>query len=337
MVFDRDVVGVFGGLLVLIAVGGIAFAVADRFHGLNVLVVAIVFGAVLGNLIGTPELVENGIKSHKHLLEIAIILMGVRLSFGDVVAVGPLIAALVIGTVLVGIVIVELVARRVFSLDGKTASILASGASICGVSAVVASARAIQADKEAITYAAAAILLFDAVTIVVFPILGKMLSLSNTEFGVWAGLSMFSTGPVVAAGLSYAPEAGKWATITKLTRNALIGVVAVGYSVMYANTGRREGRPDRIGKLQQFWGQFPKFLLGFLFLAFLASIGVVGAAITETLTTGSDWLFILAFAGFGFDIRIAGIRKTGVSPLLTLLLSLVIMSVITLLAVTALF
>jgi uncharacterized integral membrane protein (TIGR00698 family) len=189
-------------------------------------------------------------------------------------------------------------------------SLLAAGSSICGVSAIAAVAPACEARKTQIAHAAATILLFDAVTLVAFPAVGSVLELDPRFYGVWIGLSMFSTGPVAAAGFAHSATAGEWATMTKLARNALIGVVVLGYSLSY--TGRSAAATER--PVRRIWADFPKFLFGFVTLAVIVNAGLLSDAVVSTLVSASEALFLLAFAGLGFEIRLAEMRETGLIP-----------------------
>lgn len=318
------------GLAILVGGALLAKVGATVMPGGNALLLAVPLGAAVANTVGVPSWARPGIEQHKLLLETGIVLLGVTLAFDEVVQAGPVVLLLVLGTVIGGLCLVELLARSVFSLSGTTGSLLAAGSSICGVSAVAAVAGAIDAESEEITYAAATVLLFDAVTLLIFPAIGRALGLSGQEFGVWAGLAMFSTGPVTAAGFSHSAVAGQWATLTKLIRNSLIGAVAVGYSLVYTH-GARETSVRRL------WSRFPKFLVGFVLVAACANLGVLSSASVASLASVSDWLFLLAFVGLGFDIRLERMRSTGAKPVLLVLWYVVAVSAVTLVVVTAVF
>jgi uncharacterized integral membrane protein (TIGR00698 family) len=320
------------GLLAVVAL--VADLVAGVVPGASAIVVAVALGAVLGNAVGTPDWAVAGLDRHKLLLETGVVLLGASVSVADLVSSGPTVAGLVVATVACGLVAVELLGRRGFGLGAETSSLLAAGASICGVSAVVAVAGSIDADGERITVVAATVLLFDAVTLVVFPALGEALALPARQFGVWAGLSMFSTGPVAAAGFEHSAAAGRWATLTKLARNALIGVVAVGYSLRYAR--RRAGETERERAAVRVWHRLPKFLLGFAAVAAVANLGLLDAATRSAVAGTADWLFALAFAGLGFDVRLARMREAGLAPVGVVLAYLVAVSTVTLALVTTL-
>ena len=322
------------GLVVLAVVAVAADAVAGALPRVDALVVAVGLGVLLGNLTSVPDVVWPGIERHKLLLETGIVLLGASVSIDQVVSSGPVLVGLVVATVAFGVAFVEVVSRRVTALSARSGSLLAAGAAICGVSAVAAVARGIDADRDTLAYAAGAVLLLDAVTLVVYPAVGGLLGLPDRVFGVWAGLSMFSTGPVAAAGFAHSPVAGRWATLTKLVRNALLGVVATGYAVGYARSG--DGADgSRIG-VGDVWGEFPKFLVGFLVVAFVANAGLLSGAALATLGRAADWLFALAFVGVGFSIRIDEMRSVGVTPIAVLFLYLLVVSALTLAVVSVL-
>jgi uncharacterized integral membrane protein (TIGR00698 family) len=318
--------------LALLCAGAVLARGIELAVGFNHLLVAIALGFVLANAVGIPDRLAPGIATHNLWLGAGIVLMGASLTLETVLEVGGLVLVLVVCVAALTIVTVEVLARSVFGLADHMGSLLAAGSGICGVSAVVAVAGAIRAREEQIAYAAATVLLFDAITIVVYPIIGDLLALPGIVFGVWAGVSMFSTGPVVAVGFAHSEAAGQWATMTKLSRNALIGVVVLAYASYYARSGAG-GRPS----LSTLWDDFPKFVLGFLALVALASAGVFSSAQQASIENAYSWLFVLAFVGLGTEIRLAELRSTGTTPALVVLLALCVTSVVSLTLLIMLF
>ncbi len=317
------------GIVMLIVVGIAARTVAATV-GVNDLVLAIVMGVLIGNLAGVPSWAARGVENHKLLLETGIVLLGASIAIEELIGAGPLVIVLVVGTVAFSLLLVEGIARYVFGLRERTASLLAAGTSICGVSAVAAVGQVVDARGDQLTYAAATVVFFDAMTLVLYPALGDLIGLSAREFGVWAGLSMFSTGPVAAAGFAHSPEAGQWATVTKLARNTMLGAVVVMYSISYAT--RKANDPG----VKRLWLQFPKFLIGFLLIALIANVGVLTPASLEAIGRTSEWLFVLAFVGLGFEIRPARMRESGLTPIAIVLCAFCVSSVVTLLVVRVL-
>ena len=320
------------GLALLAVIAICAHLASVAIPEANRLLVAIFAGVVVVNATGVPDQFEPGLATHKLLLEVGIILMGVQLSLAAIARTGPLLISLALFTIAFGIVLVESVGQ--FSNNGasKLNSLVAAGASICGVSAVVAVAGSIDAEEEQIAYAVGTVLLLDAVTLVLFPAVASLLALSDEQFGVWAGLSMFSTGPVTAVGFAYSETAGQWATLTKIIRNSLIGIVAVGYSVYWMrSTGEASG--DRLAAV---WNNLPKFLVGFLSVVVVANVLSLSDATVATVDTARGWFFLLAFSGLGFDIELQDLRTTGVRPLVTAGVYLLTVSTLTFVIVTTL-
>jgi uncharacterized integral membrane protein (TIGR00698 family) len=347
------------GLVVMVAIAAGARLVAAA-TGLSALVVAVGASTLVANVVGVPESVRPGLANHKLLLETGIVLLGAGLTVGQLVRAGPRVVGLAVLGVAVGVVAVELLCRWAGVRD-RAGALVAAGAGVCGVSAVVAVAGGIDADETDVAYAVGTVLLFDAVTLVAVPAAGALLGLDARTFGVWAGLSMFSTGPVAAAGFAHSPEAGRWATMTKLVRNALIGAVVVAYSLRYARRsvdggtaddaasvtdGGDETAPgaeaersaggasDASGRppIREVWTRFPKFVVGFVAAAVLANTVLPGAAAPAGRL--ADGLFALAFAGLGFEIRLDAIRDAGLAPVAAVAVHLLAWSVVALLLVT---
>ncbi|WP_152042005.1 YeiH family protein [Salinigranum salinum] len=316
------------GVALLVALALVAHSVGVAV-GVEPLLLAVGAGALVGNLVSLPATVEEGTALHSRFLDAGIVLLGANVVLGELVEAGAVVVGLVVGVVVVGLPLGELLGRRV-GLGSTPSSLLAAGASVCGVSAATTVAGVLDARAEDLTAVVAAILVFDAVTLATFPVVGSLLDLSARQFGVWTGLSMFSTGPVTAAGFAYAPAAGRWATVTKLTRNALLGAVALVYVL------RLSGRTTDRSRFAHLRDGIPPFVLGFLVLATAASAGVLGDELVALADRASTALFTLAFAGLGLDIRLEGMRRVGVAPLVVLLGHLLVVSALTLLAVLAL-
>ncbi|WP_135665146.1 YeiH family protein [Halorhabdus rudnickae] len=325
----RQSVRLLPGIALLVAGAALAHGLSATLLGINELLVAVGLGVLLGNVVGVPEWASAGLNTQKLWLETGIVLMGARIAIGQLFAVGVELLALVVGFLAFSLLFVEVVARNVFGIPERLGSLLAAGYSVCGVSAIVAVSSGVRAKSEQIAYAVGTILLFDAVTLAVYPAIGRFLDLPDIVFGTWAGISMVSTGPVVAAGFAYSPQAGQWATVTKLGRNVFIGVVAVCYAVYYA---RRYGTDSGADDWRYLWSQFPKFVVGFVIVAAVASVGLLTEADVARLEATYQWLFLLAFVGLGTNIELATMRKTGVQPLLVVLTALVTVSALSLLA-----
>ena len=295
------------------------------------LIFAILLGIIVSNGYGIPVSLRPGVNSYKLLLEVGIVLLGASISLQDIINGGGSIVILTVATVGTGVILVEFFARYVFGLSGRVPALLAGGSSICGVSAVLAIAGSINASENDIAYATATILMFDVITLAAFPIAGNLLNMSSVSFGIWSGLSMFSTGPVTAAGFAFSHTAGKWATLTKLTRNSLMGPLVLAYSFRYSINDNQSI------SIYTFYDNFPKFLIGFFIVAAIANMPSTSTEFVNTIRVTSDWFFTLSFVGLGCEIQLQKLRQTGVRPFFTVLLYLLTISAITLFAVQSVF
>lgn len=310
---------------------GVCSRLFTDIAGINHLIGAIVIGAFIANTVGVPEYIEPGVNTHKLWLEAGIVLIGAGIVLDEVLSAGLFVLLLVIIVVAGSLFLTEFLAN-LLGVKPKLGSLLASGASICGVSAVVSVAGGIEASESQIAYASATILLFDALTIFLYPAVGHFLGLSDFVFGVWSGLTMFSTGPVTAAGFAYSATAGEWATLTKLTRNIFIGAVTLIYVLLYSHvraTPKVEASTSRLSQLTRLWTDFPKFFIGFIVMMILGNT-VLSSTTVESLDNASNWLFLIAFVGLGLDLRIEKLRSAGLIPFLVVLVNLLLLSTLVL-------
>lgn len=327
------------GLAVLLIGAGAAYGLSQTILGVNELILAIVIGFLVTNTVGLPDWAKSGIGTHKIWLETGIVLMGARIALDQLLAVGPQMLLVIVASLVFTVVYVEFLSRNVFGITNQMGSLLAAGSSICGVSAIVAVSGGVRAKSEQIAYAVATILVFDALTLTVYPIIGRLLELPDIVFGAWAGISMYSTGPVVAAGATYSQEAAQWATITKLGRNIFIGLLAIAYAVYYARqSSSDDADSDSIGnKWLYVWEQFPKFVIGFLIVIVVVSLGLLSDPEVETMRNLYQWLFLVAFVGLGANIQLRKMRNAGLKPILTVFTALLTVSVLSLLTSIFLF
>jgi uncharacterized integral membrane protein (TIGR00698 family) len=276
---------------------------------------AILFGLVVGNLFARSRLFAiflPGINTYEFFLKVGIALLGVRFLLGDVLRLGGLsLVLIVLEFALAGSLMVFL--GRTFKLGPKLTALLAVGSSVCGVSAIIATQGAIDADDEDTSYAMGAILALGAVGLFLFPAIGHALRMSDHTFGLWVGLAIDNTAEVTAAGNLYSDEAGKWAVLAKTARNATIGFVVLGVALYFAAQAGKQLQGSRVAFV---WSKFPKFVLGFLVISALASAGAFNPKHVASLANLSRWAFLLTFAGVGLKTNFAELRKQGLRPLL---------------------
>src|SRR4051812_13880368 len=230
---------------------------------------AIIFGLIVANTVGVPEVFRAGVDTYEFWLKTGIVLQGARFLFGDMLKLGGVSLLCVAIELAVAIVLMTALGRW-FRLAPKLISLLSIGSAVCGVSAIIAAKGAIEADDEDASYAMAAILALGAVSLFVFPLIGRSIGMSDHAYGLWVGLAVDNTAESIAAGALYSDAAGKFAVLAKTARNATIGFVVLGYALYWVK--RNQGQA--IGNKAAFlWQKFPKFVLGFLVISAMATAG----------------------------------------------------------------
>jgi uncharacterized integral membrane protein (TIGR00698 family) len=273
---------------------------------------AILIGLIIANTVGVPALFRRGVATYDFWLKTGIVLLGARFILGDIARIGGIALALVFVEIVFALAFMTWLGKR-FNLAPKLVSLLSVGASVCGVSAIIATQGAIEADEEDSSYAIAAILALGAISLLVFPLIGHALHLSDHAYGVWTGLAVDNTAETAAAGALYSDAAGKIAVLTKTCRNALIGFVVLGYAIYWASRSQAAGIQNKAAFL---WQKFPKFVLGFLLISSLATFGFFSKPQLLAVGNLSRWAFLLTFAGVGLRTSVRDLTKQGLRPLL---------------------
>src|SRR5216684_630693 len=251
-----------------------------------------------------------GVATYEFWLKAGIVLLGSRFLLGDVLKLGGVSLALVAIEIAVAIAFMTLLGSA-FGLRPKLTSLLAVGSAVCGVSAIIATQGAIEADDEDSSLAIAAILALGALSLFTFPLIGHSLHLSDHAYGLWAGLAVDNTAEATAAGALYSDAAGKLAVLAKTTRNAMIGFVVLAYAIYWASRGQAKMVGNKAAFL---WQKFPKFVLGFLLISILATYHFFTKEQTTALANLSRWAFLLTFAGVGLRTNFREMRKQGLRP-----------------------
>jgi uncharacterized integral membrane protein (TIGR00698 family) len=287
---------------------------------------AILIGMLITNTVGLPRIFRAGVATYEFWLKAGIILLGARFILGDILKLGSVSLALVCIELALALTFMTLLGRG-FRLPPKLVTLLAVGSSVCGVSAIIATQGAIEADEEDASVAIAAILALGALSLFIFPVVGHALHMSDQAYGVWTGLAVDNTAETAAAGALFSDSAGKFAVLVKTCRNAMIGFVVLGYAIYWAS----RGEAAVIGNKASFlWKKFPKFVLGFLLISTLATFGVFDKAQLTALGNLSRWAFLLTFAGVGLRTSFKDLSKQGLKPFAVGAIGEVVIAIITL-------
>src|ERR1700719_902194 len=300
----------YAGKLLEANVGKYAKAHHWTFPNIEYVLWAILLGLVISNSVGVPEIFRAGVATYEFWLKAGIVLLGSRFLLGDILRLGG-VSLLLVAIEIIGAIAFMTFLGRIFKLKPKLTTLLAVGSAVCGVSAIIATKGAIEADDEDSPCSIAAILALGALALFTFPLIGHYLHLGDRAYGIWAGLGVDNTAEATAAGALYSDAAGKLAVLVKSTRNAKIGFVVLGYALYWASKGQAKVVGNKAAFL---WQKFPKFVLGFLLISVLATYHFFNKEQVGALANLSRWAFLLTFAGVGLRTNFSEMRKQGLRP-----------------------
>ncbi len=254
--------------------------------------------------------VKPGIRTEL-FLKIGLVLLGARISLGEVMSKG-------LGGLLQAVIMVTSVFFFTWWLAGKLKiavtlkAVMATAVSICGVSAAIAAAGAVLAKKEEVTYVTALVIITALPMMVLMPWIAQAIGLPPTVAGAWFGGNIDTTAAVVGAGTMFGSEAQAVAAVVKMAQNVFIGVAAFLLALYFVTTVER--KPNEKPGVAVIWQRFPKFVLGFVLLSVLASLGVFSANALKALDGLSKWAFTFAFIAIGIDLSVRDLRGVGWKP-----------------------
>ncbi|WP_324653889.1 YeiH family protein [Georgenia sp. H159] len=283
-----------------------------------------VSGVVLGVLVGaflrrrprTRTALGPGLRvASKLVLQIAVVLLGARLSLAQVAEVGLDSLPVMLGTVVVCLAGAA-VLGRLLGIDGELRALIGTGTAICGASAIAAVTPVLRASSTNVAYALSTVFAFNIAAVLLFPPLGQLLGMSEEAFGLFAGTAVNDTSSVVAAATTYGPVAADYAVVVKLVRTLLIIPIVVGLAVLVARRDRRSaGEAGAVRSRPSVLRLVPWFLVGFLILATANSLGAVPDSWHGPLATAATFLITVALTAIGLSTDLPALRAAGLRPL----------------------
>ena len=290
-------------------------------HVIGSAVIAMFIGMILNHFIGTVDILKSGLKfTSKKILKFAIILLGLSLNITTILHVGKLSLTVMIFTLLTcfggGYFI-----GKALGLNWKLSNLISAGTGICGGSAIAAIAPTIDADDNDVAYAMSATFLFDMAMIVLFPIMGRALGMTDQAFGIWAGTAVNDTSSVVATGYAFSEGAGDFATMVKLTRTLAIIPTVITFAFIQLNIKRKEAAKnaengEELKANFSITKIFPWFILGFLAMSIVASMFPIPAAVVSGTKSVSKFLMVCALAAIGLNTSFSSMKKAGIRPMI---------------------
>jgi len=313
------------GLIMVFLIAYVSQSVGNDIPVVGATVTAIVLGILIRNFIGVPAVFNPGVQySLKKVLKYAIILLGTSLNLWQVFTIGGKSILAILAVVILGIFLTIYIGR-LMGLTGKIPALIGVGTAICGATAIATVSPIMKSKEEETAYAITTIFVFNVIAVILYPILGSIFGMSNEIFGMWAGTAIHDTSSVVAAGFAYSNEAGGVATVVKLTRTLFLVPLAILIGIYVSMKGSKEqgqGSKVKVSKI------FPWFLLGFLGMSILNTLGLFNETVVEYVTAVSKFMILMAMASVGLGADFKEIRKIGMKPVYLGLIASVIVAVV---------
>lgn len=352
----KDAKDVWRGVALCLVIAVPSWLLGKTFEVVGGPVFAILLGMVLAQVLrGRAEVAAAtapGVKfTSKKVLQYAVILLGFGLNLNQIAQVGATSLPVIVATISTSLII-SFVLCRALKIPGKISTLVGVGSSICGGSAIAATAPVVDADDEEIAQAISVIFLFNIIAALVFPALGGALGLTNDGFGLFAGTAVNDTSSVTAAasawdGMHPGANALDHATIVKLTRTLAIIPITLGLALWRSFRARRAAAAAGAAMGAAVSGSaaagtamgagagsaagasaasatgsfslkkvFPTFILFFVLASVVTTVFALPAAVTAPIKELSKFFIVMAMAAIGFNTDIVKLVRTGGKPIL---------------------
>jgi uncharacterized integral membrane protein (TIGR00698 family) len=322
---------VLPGLLACVAVAVVARLIGTSLQlGLET-AIALAVGLVIGSIGAVrAALLPGAALAAGYALRVGIMLLGARLTLGQLVETGGASLLAIVAVVTVALALGTWLARRL-GVRPPLSVLITVGMAICGNSAILALAPIVRAPHRETAYAVSTITLFGLIGVLFLPLIGTALGLSDAAFGTWAGLAVNDTAQVVATGFAFSPTAGDIATVVKLTRNLAILPVLLGATWLSVRSASAAG-VDGAGAngsasaagspVRLFARAVPWFVIGFVIFAGLRTVGLLdvalptGGTLVDLCSIAAAVLILVALAGVGIATDLRAMLAVGARPFL---------------------
>ena len=311
------------GLCLLIAIP--SWILGSHFPIIGGAVISILLGMVIGLFIKNRTSVEKGIKfTSKKILQWAVVLLGFGLNLNVILETGKQSLPIIVSTIATSLIIAFLLCR-ILKIPGKISTLVGVGSSICGGSAIAATAPVIDADDEEVAQAISVIFFFNVLAALIFPSFGKLIgfnTLSGEAFGIFSGTAVNDTSSVTACASTWdsmfnlGTETLDTAVTVKLTRT--LAIIPITFVLALIRT-HKEKKNDQQRTKVSMKKIFPFFILYFIAASVITTVLIhfgVDASIFKPVKTLSKFFIVLAMAAIGLNTNIVKLVKTGGKPLI---------------------
>lgn len=310
------------GIILCLIIAMPSWFLGKQFEIIGGAVIAIIAGMVVTLFWKDKGAFEGGIKfTSKKILQWAVILLGFGLNLGVVYQTGMQSLPIIVCTIAISLIIAY-VLHKFLHIPGNISTLIGCGSSICGGSAVAATASVIDAEDEEVAQAISVIFFFNVLAAILFPPLGSLLGFSTTSgeaFGIFAGTAINDTSSVTAAAATWDSMWGLGtatldkAVTVKLTRT--LAIIPITLVLAFIRTKQ----PGKEGKKVNLKNIFPFFILYFIGASVITTIAVgcgVSTSFFAPFKELSKFLIVMAMAAIGLNTDIVKIVKTGGRPII---------------------
>lgn len=304
----------FNGIALCVGIAVPSFFLGKMFPIIGGPVFGIIIGMILTQILKSKEGFQPGIAfTSKKVLQYAVILLGFGLNLSVILATGKQSLPIIISTISTSLIIAYIL-YKVMHMRENISILIGVGSSICGGSAIAATAPVIDADDEDVAQSISVIFLFNVIAALIFPTLGTMLGMTTEGFGLFAGTAVNDTSSVTAAaaawdGMHPGSNALDIATIVKLTRT--LAIIPITLALAFIRT-RKEKQSDSKVSIKKI---FPMFIIYFLIASIITTVFNLPASVTAPIKEVSKFFIIMAMSAIGLNTNIVKLIKTGGKPI----------------------
>jgi uncharacterized integral membrane protein (TIGR00698 family) len=291
------------------AVAAIAFLIGTLAPAIGPAVAALICGVAIRSVVGDRATTAFMAPAGRLLLQFSIVALGMSIGIADVLTVSRDSLPIMLTTVFGGLFVILLLGRQM-GVDRQMSRLLAVGTSICGASAIAATAPIVGASSPLITSAICIIFIYNGIAALLFPLIGHAIGLAGTTFAVWAGTAVNDTSSVIAASVAFGPAVVAQAATVKLSRTLMIIPVTIVMSLLVvrdAKTGR---------SIQTLRRAIPWFAVAFLGAAMLNGSGLVPSSVADVFARFATLGSVLALSAVGLSTDLRQLAVVGPKAIL---------------------
>ncbi|RDL43524.1 putative sulfate exporter family transporter [Marinomonas piezotolerans] len=307
--------------IMLAMVMGLSAAFLSEHYGAPVMLMALLLGMSF-NFMADSEKTGQGLEfSATTLLRVGVALLGVRITISSLTDFGWPILVLT-GVLILTVILIGVIAGRLFKLPENMGLLAGCAVAICGASATAAVAAVLpknQNTNRSVVFTIVGITAMSTTAMIVYPMVANWLGLDERQTGYFLGATIHDVAQVVGAGYGVSEYAGDNATVVKLFRVAMLAPIVFVLAVFFA---RKNATPDSYKRFP-----IPPFLLVFIALMVVNTLGWIPAQVVEFLANLSRWCLVFAIAAIGMRTQLNKLKEVGMAPLILLIVETVFMAV----------